>query len=250
MTRKKAFLIHLMISVALCTTLIILFIFLWFPYPYFITDGGWRGIKLVVMVDVILGPLLTFVIFNTKKSKRELAIDLTIIAMIQLSALTIGLWTVSELRTVAVVFSEGKFYTLKADEAANMGEAFYKIAEKQKTRPPLLVADFPDDLDSRQVLRKNALATGKTLYLEVDYFTSLNENSRSEIENTLKPYDKIFKEPEGHEALLEWLKKEGGKPEDYYFIPTLCQLEDFVLILSKKDLSVVGYLRGHKITFS
>jgi len=58
---------------------------------------------LVLIVDVCLGPLLTLAVFDPKK--KELKRDLSIILLIQLSALFYGIYTVSVARPAYIVFA-------------------------------------------------------------------------------------------------------------------------------------------------
>ena len=51
----------------------------------YIKAGGLAGLKIVFLIDLVLGPLLTFVVFN--KNKKRLWLDLSIIGFIQLAGL-------------------------------------------------------------------------------------------------------------------------------------------------------------------
>lgn len=86
MSRFKAFSIHFAISFAIFLILLYFILFQWYPQPLFSTDGGWRIIRIIVGVDLVLGPLLTLIVF--KAGKPGLKFDLTIIAFLQITALT------------------------------------------------------------------------------------------------------------------------------------------------------------------
>lgn len=77
---------------------------IWYPYPYRELVGGKQLFMLVVAVDVVCGPLLTAVLFNPAKPRRELLIDLGLVAFIQLAALVYGLYSVAVARPVHMVF--------------------------------------------------------------------------------------------------------------------------------------------------
>ena len=84
--RINAFLIHLTISFIIFLVLAYLIVLHWYPLPYFHTDGGWRGIRIIAGVDLVLGPLLTLIVF--KPGKPGLKFDLTLIGLAQAVALT------------------------------------------------------------------------------------------------------------------------------------------------------------------
>lgn len=106
--------VHFLLSllVALLTALLVLW--LWYPSPYDVLAGGRGLFWLVVSVDVVMGPLLTFVVFNEKKPRKELMRDLTIIGAMQLGALAYGLHTVYSVRPVALVFETDRFRVVTA----------------------------------------------------------------------------------------------------------------------------------------
>jgi hypothetical protein len=64
---------------------------------------------LVVSVDVVLGPLITFAVFDRAKPRRELRRDLVVVGLLQLAGLLYGLWTVHLARPVHMVFEIDRF---------------------------------------------------------------------------------------------------------------------------------------------
>lgn len=85
---------------------------LWFPSPYRELAGGQQLFLIVVAVDVVCGPLLTAVLFNPLKPRRELVLDLSLVALVQLAALTYGLYTVAQARPVYLVYEVDRFQVL------------------------------------------------------------------------------------------------------------------------------------------
>ena len=96
--------IHLGNSRCIAALAALLVFAVWDPYPYREVSGGRELFLIVTAVDVILGPLITLAIFNRSKSARELTMDLTVVACVQLAALGYGLWTVAVARPGHLVF--------------------------------------------------------------------------------------------------------------------------------------------------
>jgi hypothetical protein len=94
---------HLFLSLLVAFFAGVLVFGVWYPYPYRELSGGRELFVLIISVDVVCGPLLTFVLFNPAKPRSELVRDLGIVAMIQMAALVYGLYTVSLARPVYVV---------------------------------------------------------------------------------------------------------------------------------------------------
>jgi hypothetical protein len=149
--RLKASGIHFVISLVLAILAAVLVFAVWYPYPYREISGGRELFLLVVTVDVIMGPLSTLTVFNTRKPRKELLRDLGIIGLLQLAALAYGLWTVAVARPVHLVFEIDRFRVVHAIDV-----------------PPELLNRAPDGL-------KQLPLTGPTL-LSVRAFKDGNES--------------------------------------------------------------------------
>lgn len=112
--RGKAAGIHFGASAAVAVLAAILVFFAWYPWPYRDISGGRELFMLVVGVDIVLGPLITFAIFNRAKPWTELRRDLAIVVIIQLAGLSYGLWTVAIARPVHLVFEYDRFRVVHA----------------------------------------------------------------------------------------------------------------------------------------
>jgi hypothetical protein len=112
--RAKAATWHLALSLAAALLAAALVFWLWYPGPYRNLSGGSGLFFLVVSVDVVLGPVLTFAIFDKAKGWPHLRRDLTVIVALQLAALVYGLHTVYVARPVALVFEKDRFRVISA----------------------------------------------------------------------------------------------------------------------------------------
>jgi hypothetical protein len=115
-SRLLAAAIHLTLSLAVAAAAAGLVFGIWYPYPYREISGGSHLFLIVVAVDVIMGPLLTLVVFNRNKPPAELRRDLTVIGVLQVAALAYGLWTVAVARPVHLVFEIDRFRVVHAME--------------------------------------------------------------------------------------------------------------------------------------
>ncbi len=99
----KAALIHFFIGLLIAIIFAGLIFNIWYPYPYSKLAGGKELFILVMSIDIICGPLLTFAIFSPTKSKKERLVDISLIAIIQLAALSYGIWNVWQVRPLFLV---------------------------------------------------------------------------------------------------------------------------------------------------
>lgn len=110
--------IHLGLSLLVAALAAALVFGVWYPYPYREISGGRALFVLLVAVDVVMGPLLTLVVFNRAKPWREKLLDFSVIGALQLAALGYGLWTVAQARPVHLVFAYDRFTVAHAAEVA------------------------------------------------------------------------------------------------------------------------------------
>jgi predicted neutral ceramidase superfamily lipid hydrolase len=138
MTKLKAASYHFVISVIVFSIIFSVFILLWFPQPYFIVTGGWQGLIIAAAVDIVLGPLLTFIVFNAAKPTKNLKFDLSIIVLIQFSALILGIHTIYQQRPVANVFWKGTFSTVNAVSLTEQGVDLKLLSALSEAKPAFI----------------------------------------------------------------------------------------------------------------
>jgi len=114
--RARAAGIHLLISGAVAACAAGLVFGLWYPGIYRLASGGRDLFLLLTSVDVILGPLLTFAVFNLAKGWKHLRRDLIVIGLIQTAALAYGLHTVYVVRPIAMVFEVDRFRVISTGD--------------------------------------------------------------------------------------------------------------------------------------
>lgn len=87
-----------------------------YPFPYVFISGGAGLFLLLVVVDIVLGPLLTFVLFNPRKDRREKLLDFSVVACLQVCALAYGMLSAYEARPIHVVFEYDRFRVIHAND--------------------------------------------------------------------------------------------------------------------------------------
>lgn len=118
-TKARALAIHLGLSLLIFLPFLYLIWFEWFPPPMFFTDGGWQGLRIMLLVDLVIGPSLTFLIYNPAKTRGQIRFDFGCIAIVQALALAYGCYSVESKRILAVAFSEGAFHANPKDVYAD-----------------------------------------------------------------------------------------------------------------------------------
>lgn len=151
--------IHLSVSLAVAALAAWLVFGLWYPYPYREISGGRELFMLVTAVDVVLGPLMTLVVYNRTKSRREKLLDFSVIGALQIAALCYGLWTVAQSRPVHMVFGYDRFpgRTRCRHRARQLGARAARIAHLAVDRAD---ADFAAAAGGPREVRRRHGGTG------------------------------------------------------------------------------------------
>jgi hypothetical protein len=106
--------IHFVVTLLLAACAAALIFLVWFPDPMQTMIGGTALFMLVVGCDLALGPLISLVIYNSRKSPRELIIDYAIVGTVQIAALVYGVFILAGTRPVYVAFSTDRLEIVTA----------------------------------------------------------------------------------------------------------------------------------------
>lgn len=116
-TRGQAFGIHLAASFTVGGLFALATYFLWYPQPLLALQGGLLVIGVLLGVDVVLGPLMTLLVFTPRKPRKELRFDLAVIVSVQLAAFVYGGWVVYSERPQYLVFAHSQFFVVRGPES-------------------------------------------------------------------------------------------------------------------------------------
>tara|TARA_R110002124_G_scaffold41182_1_gene127864 strand:- start:283 stop:1026 length:744 start_codon:yes stop_codon:yes gene_type:complete len=123
--KLQAFIFHFAISLAIVFSAYFIIELFWYPEPLFKATDAEKIFVMILIVDLISGPLLTLVVY--KKHKKTLKMDLTIIAVIQFSALIYGLYSVYEARPVFVAYVIDRFELVRANDILEVDEQIHHL---------------------------------------------------------------------------------------------------------------------------
>jgi len=105
----------------------------------------------LLLVDVVCGPLLTAVLANPAKPRKELRLDFALVVLVQLGALAYGLHTIANARPVALVFEVDRFAVVSASQvsAQELSEAPAEAQKLPWNGPVLLGTRAPHTQDEK-----------------------------------------------------------------------------------------------------
>lgn len=193
MSRFKAFAIHFAISLLIFFILLYFILVQWYPEPLFSNDGGWKVIRIIIGVDLILGPLLTLIVF--KSGKPGLKFDLSMIALVQFLALTWGVWNTYNERPAALIYTLDFFTPVPAYQLAEQGITAKELKQFGDSWPIIIYIDIPKE-EISQVIAK-AMRAGKPLYLLTERYQKFSKEQTSVLkENSMNLEKYVADKPE------------------------------------------------------
>jgi len=137
--RLKASGLHLLASALVLGLFLWLVYGFWYREPYQIVYSTIDVVKILIGVDLVLGPLLTLIVFNIAKPRKELARDLAIILAFQLSALAWGAHVTYSVRPQFVAFVGDSVYVVTGRDI-NLEELPADIGTRAWYQPPVAVS--------------------------------------------------------------------------------------------------------------
>jgi hypothetical protein len=206
--KARAFAIHFLVTLTLCAGAAALVFLIWYPDPFQDMLGGTKLFEVMVACDLGLGPLTSFIIYNSKKSRRELLFDYSVVGLIQLAAFCYGIYAVANTRPAYVVFLQDRIEVMSAGEIDDADLA--KGAEGYRTRPkwgPKLVGiQVPSDPKEREKVTFSAFS-GKDYSSLPAYYVAYEQNL-AEIKHRALPVSALEKRhPESKPLVASALAK-------------------------------------------
>lgn len=231
--RLKASGAHLLISIGVALLVAGLVLYVWYPREYSILAGGRALFWLLVSVDVIVGPVLTFVVFNLRKPRRELLRDLGVIAALQLAALAYGLNTVYEARPVALVFEVDRFRVVTAADVyrQELSQALPEFRSLPVTGPWLIAARESSSGDER--LRAIDLALqGYDIGQRPSYWQPYSRSREAVLKRSRPVADLLSKYPSSRADIAASLASLHLSQGSARFLPVTARADGWVTLLS------------------
>jgi hypothetical protein len=220
LSRWQASGIHLLISAAIAAVALLLVLKVWYPPPLFTAEGGNELLFILIAVDVVLGPLITLVIF--KSGKPGLRFDLAVIALLQTCALIYGLHVMFVARPVFITLVLDQFETVRANDLdpADVAQAKQKAFQSLPLAGPVFVAvDLPAKLDALKELMGEAQKSGKIVPHLPQYYVPYADQREKALAQS-HPVESLRKR---EAAMTDQIEKQlaatGRKTAEVNFLP-------------------------------
>jgi len=203
-TKLKATAVHLSMSIAVFIYLAYQIYYNWYPEPYFSIDGGWQGIRLVGAVDLVLGPLITFLIFDLSKSRRAILFDLVVIVTIQIGALAYGVHTTYHQRPIAIVVIDQFMASSTMEQYGGTLSSTSELERFSDEKPPIIYSEFPFDREGLDEVQRIKLEDKVLEHAQINLYREHAE-LKPALERRQMFYFERLDSTQSREKLEHWL---------------------------------------------
>ncbi len=235
-TKLRASLIHLLLSMFVVGAFLTFALLVWYPQPFFASSGLKDIVLILLSVDLILGPLLTFVVF--KPNKPSLKFDLGFIAVVQIAALTYGMYTIYQGHPIYVAYAVDRFTLISAADVTPNDAKEAELRASGWWKPIMVYAETPSDPKEREKLIFEVLSGKPDIDARPEYYQSFEDNISKVLAGGIKP-EKLFASPPHKAALDRFLTQYGKTATDYAFLPLVGKEDDVIWVWDKATSKAV-----------
>jgi hypothetical protein len=240
MTRWKASGLHLLISTAVAAAVVSLLFFVWYPGPLYEAAGGERLTFLLIAIDVVVGPVLTLLVYRA--GKPGLRFDLLCIGLAQGSFLAYGLSVITAARPVFVVLAVDRFVAVSANQLEDADLAFAPRDEWKRrgwSGPRWVAARMPSDPEQANEIMFSALR-GKDLERYPRHYDSYASQAAAAAARA-QPLEKLRGKDARAAALVDAMLA-GRDAAGAGWLPLVARGRDMVVLIERSDGKVLGIL--------
>lgn len=236
--------LHGLLSLTVAGFAALLVFGLWYPAEYKYMAGGLSLFILLTSVDVVLGPILTFAVWNQNKATKHLVLDLFVIGSLQTIALIYGLWTVAQARPVLLAAENQMFrlvtaQDIKYDELARTSlvapPSWWLGPQVVGTRVP---ANGDEKLDSVLWALK-----GFDVGTRPSYWVPFRESWWRAI-GQAAPFPQVFDGKLAEDpSVQKWIGAPRSTQEHLVVLPIQSKEPGWYVVMDRQDPELLGFVR-------
>lgn len=246
---SKAAFFHFLCSVLVaCLAAGVVFLF-WYPHPYGQLSGGRKLFAILMGVDVVCGPLLTLVLFNPRKSRREFFVDMSLVVFVQLAALSYGIHTAYQARPLFLVHEVDRFRVIgltdygDADVSKELAALPKQLRPTAFSRPIVVGIRDAASRKERQDVMVESVFGGRDYSQRPEFYVTYDAAYMPKVFQRAKEISAFVEHFPGTKAEAEAVLASAGiKMSQARYLPVLHK-QEWVAILNPKGM-IIGFLPG------
>ena len=246
--KLKASLLHLALSITLVSLVIASVIYFWYPTE-FLGISNFKGIALLIIsIDLVLGPILTFVVYAPKK--KGLKFDIAFIGLAQLSALAYGVHTLQQGHPLFIAYNHGGFNLVQVNEVTDGKAKYDEFHVSKLASPQLAFAKMPDDPELQsEIIVGVDLKGDPDIDKRQEYLEPVKNHLSTILKSSLDAV-KLFDDEHLTPSSKKFLDKYGDKKDQFAYLPLKGISGDAIIVLDKKTAEMIGTINADPWKFA
>ncbi|WP_180008910.1 TfpX/TfpZ family type IV pilin accessory protein [Acinetobacter sp. YH12238] len=230
----KFFLTHLFISCLIALFVIGLVFFIWYPSPLATAVGVTHIFLMLLVIDVILGPLLGLLVY--KEGKKTLKFDLSVIILIQIAALCYGVFSIEQGRPAWLVYNVYHFELVRKNELidTNIQQAQPQFQKPSWFKPQYVATEFAKDTQQRNDEMFAEIFSGISIAQRPERYVEFTQ-AKNHIQQRALP----LKELEQYNPKTEVEKTLAKHPNADAWLPLKANAVDMVVLINQETASII-----------
>lgn len=241
MSKSRAALNHLWLTLLALTVLAAVILFVWYPHPFRQFGDSAKFALLLMVTAAFIGPALTFLVY--KKDKRGLLLDLCVISLVQIAALGWGAFSLYQNRPYFMVYTVDRFEVLSQRDVDLSWVTDPKFLNKPIAGPILLYANMPADPAAYQQLLKEVMFEGKPdLQFRPEFWSLYSERQQAVLHKSQALADLRSARLDSTQEIDQLVQTHGNNIDKLRFVPALFKDGHFTVILNTSSGDVIDTL--------
>lgn len=237
--RLQAFGVHLGLSALVLLSVFAVIVVFWYPPPFLRLQGLLLIVAVLIAVDLVLGPMLTFVVY--RKGKKSLRFDLGVIVLLQLAALAYGVHVIYQERPYFMVFALDRFNVLAAADVDMQAVEAAGFADKPWRGPRQLVAYMPLGEEFQRFQDSVIFAGQPDLERRPEYWGAYPEEALPVKAAALSLDELATARPEQLAVLERAVARTGHDWGGLAFVPVMGKAADYAALVETQNHQLVGF---------
>ena len=232
--RQKFFLGHFGLSCFIALSILVWVLFFWYPFPLNKAVGVTHIFLMLLAIDVTIGPFLGWLVY--KEGKKTLKFDLTVIILIQLSALCYGVYSIAQGRPVWLAYNIDRIELVRNNEIIqdHLDRAQTQFQHPSWLKPQYVGVELAKDANQRgddlfaEALGGISIAQKPERYVEIEKLKQKIQKHAQDLALLLQYND---------EALVK--KILTRYPQANAFVPLKANTVDMTVLINKDTAKIV-----------
>jgi hypothetical protein len=243
--RLKAFSLHLLGSATVLTLILGALYLGWYRWPGWYLADATPVVTVLIGVDLVIGPLMTFVIASNSKAHHVLARDIGIIVAVQLCALIYGATSLWSGRPLYYAFSENllqmvQAYDIDSQESELGRKQNAGLAPHWYSLPRWIWAPLPPNPEEAKKIMVGAITGADDVISMPRYFKPWEQGLPS-LRGQLKKVDDVSYFSRGEKKRLkERMQAAGFATDQMNTMPFTGRGKPLLAVFDLANLKIIG----------